>query len=153
MGIRCFHALPGETERHFVLDLRPLLPELDNLVDHLGLREKGFYLLGQSWGGILCGGYASRRPRGLKKAIISSGPASVPMYIHGLPEVTSGATLLTFRQDAGGVRSPGRLRESGIRRSRGRILRPSRLLARSVSREVQAAFKNLKDDPTSYLTM
>ncbi|KAK4182078.1 Alpha/Beta hydrolase protein [Podospora australis] len=43
------------------------LAELDNLIDHLNVREKGFYLLGQSWGGVLTGIYASLRPKGLQK--------------------------------------------------------------------------------------
>lgn len=59
--------------------------ELDNLVDHLKLREKGFFLLGQSWGGVLGASYAMSRgegksPPGLKKLVICSGPSSIPLY-------------------------------------------------------------------------
>ena len=46
------------------------IAELDNLVDHLKLRQTGFFLLGQSWGGMLAGMYAARRPEGLKKLVI-----------------------------------------------------------------------------------
>ncbi|KAL2020052.1 hypothetical protein VTK56DRAFT_8955 [Thermocarpiscus australiensis] len=65
--------------------------ELDNLVDHFKLREKGFYLLGQSWGGMLAGAYASRTPSpvGLKKLIIASGPASIPLYVKGCQKLLS----------------------------------------------------------------
>ncbi|KAI1357861.1 Alpha/Beta hydrolase protein [Xylaria arbuscula] len=46
--------------------------ELDNLIDHLNLREKGFHLIGQSFGGMLAGAYAARQPIGLKKMVLSS---------------------------------------------------------------------------------
>ncbi|KAI1253296.1 hypothetical protein MGN70_005504 [Eutypa lata] len=54
--------------------------ELDNLIDYLGLRETGFHLLGQSWGGMLIGSYATRRPNGPRKLVISGSPASMPLY-------------------------------------------------------------------------
>ncbi|KAF2469110.1 proline-specific peptidase [Lindgomyces ingoldianus] len=54
--------------------------ELDNLIDNFGLRQSGYHLLGQSWGGMLVGSYAAKRPVGLKKLIISSGPASGALY-------------------------------------------------------------------------
>lgn len=57
--------------------------ELENLVDHLNLRERGFYVLGQSWGGLLGSTYASRQPRGLRKLVLVSSPASIPLYLEG----------------------------------------------------------------------
>lgn len=56
--------------------------ELDNLVDLLNIRERGFFLLGQSWGGVLAASYAMRggEEKGLKKLVISSGPSSIPLY-------------------------------------------------------------------------
>lgn len=59
--------------------------ELDTLIDHLDLRERGFFLLGQSWGGVLAASYAMSRPQGkspagLKKLVIASGPSSIPLY-------------------------------------------------------------------------
>lgn len=62
------------------------ISELDNLIDHLEVRERGFYLLGQSWGGVFAASYAmpqyhgGRTPEGLRKLIIHSGPASIPLY-------------------------------------------------------------------------
>ncbi|KAF1994442.1 hypothetical protein P154DRAFT_585793 [Amniculicola lignicola CBS 123094] len=55
--------------------------ELENLVDHLKLRSRGFYILGQSWGGVLAGASASRQLVGLKKVMIASGPADIPLYV------------------------------------------------------------------------
>jgi proline-specific peptidase len=54
--------------------------ELDNIVDHLSLRESGFYIHGHSWGGMLASTYAGRRPRGLRRLIIACSPASAALY-------------------------------------------------------------------------
>ncbi|KAI0171554.1 Alpha/Beta hydrolase protein [Pestalotiopsis sp. NC0098] len=58
--------------------------QLNDLIEHLGLGETGFYLFGHGWGGMLAGEFASRRPKGLQKLIIASGPASMPLYVEGL---------------------------------------------------------------------
>lgn len=54
--------------------------EIDNLVDHFGLRERGFSVHGHSWGGMLAGTYAARRPRGLHRLIIAHAPASAQVF-------------------------------------------------------------------------
>jgi proline-specific peptidase len=54
--------------------------ELDNIVDHFGLREHGFHIHGHSWGGMLASTYATRQPRGLRRLIISCSPASAALY-------------------------------------------------------------------------
>ncbi|GAB1319329.1 hypothetical protein MFIFM68171_09539 [Madurella fahalii] len=128
------------------------LQELDNLIGHLKLRDKGFYILGQSWGGVLCGAYASRRPKGLRKAIIASGPASIPLYVQGCQ------TLL--------AELPPDIRETledcdrrGDHESETFEKAASIFYKRHVCRldpypdDVLSAFKNLKEDPTSYLTV
>lgn len=61
------------------------IKELDTLIDHLDLRGRGFFLLGQSWGGVLAASYAMHRPQGrtpagLRKLVIASGPSSIPLY-------------------------------------------------------------------------
>ncbi|KAI0476533.1 proline iminopeptidase [Xylariaceae sp. FL0804] len=53
--------------------------ELENLVTHFDLHQRGFYLLGQSWGGMLGSSYAFTRPEGLKKLILAGAPASIPL--------------------------------------------------------------------------
>ncbi|KAI0537898.1 Alpha/Beta hydrolase protein [Xylaria digitata] len=63
------------------------IQELDNLVDHLQLRVKGFYLIGHSWGGMLGGAYAALQPRGLKGLILSGAPASIPLLVKGAREL------------------------------------------------------------------
>ncbi|KAK3619906.1 hypothetical protein LTR22_025792 [Elasticomyces elasticus] len=53
------------------------LAELRNLLAHLNL--PGYDLLGQSWGGMLAGEFALTQPKGLRKLIIYSSPASFPL--------------------------------------------------------------------------
>ncbi|KAI1763118.1 proline-specific peptidase [Hypoxylon sp. FL1150] len=56
------------------------IQELDNLIDHLGLRLRGFHLLGHGWGGMLAGSYAARHPRGLNRLILVSTPGSIQQW-------------------------------------------------------------------------
>ncbi|KAL9093879.1 MAG: hypothetical protein Q9165_003802 [Trypethelium subeluteriae] len=59
--------------------------ELDNLIDHLHLRDgPGFHLLGQSWGGMLGAAFASCRPRGLRRLVLASALASKELSIRGI---------------------------------------------------------------------
>jgi proline-specific peptidase len=71
----------GDTD-FWTVDL--FMHELDTLVDFLGLRSRGFDLLGQSWGGMLGGVYAAKRPQGLRKLILANAPSSVPLTIKGI---------------------------------------------------------------------
>ncbi|KAI0388997.1 Alpha/Beta hydrolase protein [Xylariaceae sp. FL0594] len=126
--------------------------ELDNLIEHLQLRDRGYFLLGQSWGGMLAGAYASLRPRGLKKIVLAGAPGSVPLLAQG-----ARALLAALPQEAretleecerkGDHESPEFEKASQV------------FYARHVCRldpypeDILSAFKNLKDDPTSYMTM
>ena len=56
------------------------LAELDNLLRHLGI-EKGYHLLGQSWGGMLGAEHGVRRPAGLRSLVISESPASMVLWV------------------------------------------------------------------------
>jgi len=127
------------------------IQELDNLVEQLNLRDRGFCLVGQSWGGTFGASYASRQPRGLKKLIISGGPASIPLLVKGFegliaalpPDVRDTLEDCNKRGDYGSHEFE---KAAAV------------FYARHVCRldpqppEVQTAFKNLKDDPTAYLT-
>jgi proline-specific peptidase len=55
--------------------------EIDNLVDHLELREGGFNILGQSWGGMLGAMYACTQPKGLRKLVIANSPANMETWV------------------------------------------------------------------------
>ncbi|MEW6631655.1 MAG: proline iminopeptidase-family hydrolase [Pseudomonadota bacterium] len=56
------------------------IEELENLVDHLGIRD-GFHVLGQSWGGMLGAEFAVTRPKGLKSLTIANSPASMKLWV------------------------------------------------------------------------
>ncbi|AEO67605.1 uncharacterized protein THITE_2144921 [Thermothielavioides terrestris NRRL 8126] len=145
-----FREKPGDTT-FWTFEL--FCAELDNLVDHFGLREKGFYLLGQSWGGMLAGAYAARSGAvGLKKLVISSGPASMPLFAKGLRRLLAQLpedvrTVIEDCERRGDYESPEFEKAAAV------------FYARHVCRldpypdAVANAFENLKDDPTVYHTM
>ncbi len=56
------------------------IDELENLVDHLGIRP-AFHVLGQSWGGMLGAEYGVTRPKGLKSLTIANSPASMMLWV------------------------------------------------------------------------
>ncbi|KAH8892114.1 proline-specific peptidase [Thozetella sp. PMI_491] len=61
------------------------IAELDNLLDHLKLRDSpGFHLLGQSWGGLLGVAFAASRPRGLQRLVLASALASIELSIRSI---------------------------------------------------------------------
>jgi len=55
------------------------LDELDNLLAHLGIKDR-YFLLGQSWGGMLGAEHGIRQPAGLKALVISNSPASMELW-------------------------------------------------------------------------
>lgn len=137
-------------ESFWTIDL--FIAELDNLIDHLQLRSKGFYVLGQSWGGMLAGMYAARRPEGLKKLVICGAPASFPLFIEGgkrlratLPQDIQ--EILEEGDRTGNIETPEYERASKVFYKR-HVCRVDPLPL-----PVQQAFANLKDDSTAYNTM
>jgi L-proline amide hydrolase len=51
--------------------------ELNNLVEKLGILERGYDVLGHSWGGMLGATWAGTKPKGLRKLILSNAPATM----------------------------------------------------------------------------
>ncbi|KAH9905268.1 proline-specific peptidase [Xylariomycetidae sp. FL2044] len=128
------------------------IQELDSLIDHLKLRDSGFFLFGQSWGGMLAGVFAARRPRGLKKLILASAPASFPLYAKGcrkllaqLPEDVRKTIEECERR--GDFESPEFQEASAVFYARHfcRI--------EPMPEDIQAGFAHLEEDSTTYLTM
>lgn len=75
-GGRSTH-LPDKGADFWTVEL--FLSELDNLLEFFGIADR-YYLLGQSWGGMLGAEHAIRRPRGLRALIISNSPASMALW-------------------------------------------------------------------------
>jgi L-proline amide hydrolase len=75
-GGRSTH-LPDAPPEFWTVDL--FLSELDNLLEYLEVADR-YYLLGQSWGGMLGAEHAIRRPHGLRALIVSNSPASMALW-------------------------------------------------------------------------
>ncbi|KAI0024219.1 proline-specific peptidase [Xylariomycetidae sp. FL0641] len=125
--------------------------EIDNLVDHLALRN-GFSLFGHGWGGMLAATYACRSPRGLRKLVISSAAASVPLHEESRKRLRSqlpGDVQETLEEGEcnGDYVSPKY--ENAVRvfhrRHHCRLER--------WPREVTSAHESMRDDPTVFLTL
>ncbi|KAI6082667.1 Alpha/Beta hydrolase protein [Hypoxylon rubiginosum] len=123
------------------------IAELDNLVDHLQLREKGFYVLGQSWGGMLAGMYAARRPKGLLKVVIGGAPCSFPLFVEGGKRQRAQLPLEIRKDLEKDPESPEYKRASEY------FYKKHVCNVDPMPAPVQATFKNLEDDPTAYNTM
>jgi L-proline amide hydrolase len=54
--------------------------ELNELLDHLGI-NRGYHVLGQSWGGMLGMEHAVEQPPGLRSLIVANSPASMRLWV------------------------------------------------------------------------
>ena len=125
--------------------------ELDNLIDHLGIRG-GYHVLGQSWGGMLGAEFASTRPKGLKRLVIADSPASMTLWLEAAAELRAKlppdvqATLLRH-EEAGTTGSPEY--EAAV------LVFYQRHVCRVIPmpEEVSRSFAAIADDPTVYHTM
>jgi len=127
--------------------------ELDNLIDHLGLRAGGFSLFGQSWGGMLGSSYATSLPKGLHKLILANTPASVDLWKQsiqllrdGLPEDVQ--KVINDAERTGTTESPEYLEAVGVFYKK-HLCRVEPWPAP----EVEAALRWLTGDTTVYATM
>ena len=126
--------------------------ELDNLIDHLDLRERTFDLYGQSWGGMLAAKYAALHPPGLRKLVLADAAASVELLLVGenalraqLP--TDVREILERCEKEGTIESEEYINAC--------VVFYKRHLCRvdPWPKEVEIALGHLKDDPTVYRTM
>jgi L-proline amide hydrolase len=127
------------------------LDELDNLLDHLGIRDR-YAVLGQSWGGMLGAEHAIRRPSGLTSLVIADSPASMELWVSeanrlraDLPADVQEALL---RHEAAGTTDSAEYREA-------ELVFYARHVCRVVPNppEVAASFAAIDEDPTVYHTM
>lgn len=137
-------------EAFWTFDL--FIAELNNLIDHLRLRDKGFYVLGQSWGGMLAGMFASRRPKGLIKLVIAGSPASFPLFIEGGKRLRAKLPVDIQKILEKGDRT-GELDTPEYERASAFFYKQHVCRIDPMPKPVQQAFINLKDDPTAYNTM
>lgn len=130
------------------------IAELDNLIDHLGLRPRGFHLLGHSWGGMLAGVYASRSPppAGLRKIILSSAPASIPLMMRGVDTLVEGLPEDVRRAIEECVRD-GDFEGDKYRRACAVFYKRHLCRLDEWPGELEASLGHLEEDPTVYGTM
>jgi len=81
--------------------------EVEQVRIALGLNADNFYLLGQSWGGILCMEYALKYQQNLKGLIISNMMASIPEYITYANDVLGPQLPADVLQEIRGLESKG----------------------------------------------
>ncbi|RWA12206.1 hypothetical protein EKO27_g2919 [Xylaria grammica] len=135
-------------EQFWTFDL--FIRELDNLIDHLNLREKGFHIIGQSFGGMLAGAYASRQPVGLKKIVLSSAPASMPLYKEACKK-----RLAELSPDVREILESTEVDHSSqeFKDAAEVFMKTFVIRLDPVPDPVQRAWKNIKENPSAYSTM
>ncbi len=144
----------SETKGDETFWLEPLfIRELNNLIDHLGLRSGGFDLFGQSWGGMLGSSYAASRPKGLRKLVIANSPASVELWVQSIQKLRAGLPedvqkVIDEAERTGNTESPEYQEAVGVFYKK-HLCRAEPWPAP----EVQAALRWLTEDTTVYGTM
>lgn len=127
------------------------LGELANLIDKLGLRGRGYDLLGHSWGGMLVATYASKKPQGLRRLVVSNSPACIDDWLKAanklraaMPEVDR---ELKKHEDEGTTDSEEYEKWVNVF-YRAHVCRMD-----PWPPEMETLIQKLKEDPTVYLTM
>jgi L-proline amide hydrolase len=131
--------------------VRLFLDELDNLLDHLGIRG-AYHVLGQSWGGMLGAEHGVTQPKGLKSLTISDSPASMELWVQEAnklrdalpPEVQK---VLLEHEAAGTTTSKEYTTAMMVFYAR-HVCR-----VQPMPEEVLRSFAQIEADPTVYFTM
>lgn len=125
--------------------------ELNNLVDHLGIRP-AYCLLGQSWGGMLGAEFAVRRPAGLKALVIANSPASMDLWVseaNRLRECLPADVQKTLlKHEAAGTTDTKEYEDAVKTFYERHVCRVVPMPA-----EVERTFAAIAEDPTVYHTM
>ncbi|KAL9067736.1 MAG: hypothetical protein Q9157_006709 [Trypethelium eluteriae] len=122
--------------------------ELNNLIDHLDLRKRGFDLLGHSWGGMLGSAYACSQPTGLRRVIITDAPADLGLWEEAAKGLVSRLPrdvqeLLGKEQELSGSEKFDAAMETSRKHYFCKVEAP----------EIQNVFKHILEDPTVFSTM
>ena len=125
--------------------------ELDNLIDHLGVRS-AYHVLGQSWGGMLSAEIAVLRPPGLKSVAICNSPASMELWMAGCAELVAALPAdvrdaLIRHEEAGTVTDPEYLAATDefYRRHLCRVV--------PMPQDLVETIEQMEAEPTVYHTM
>ena len=127
--------------------------ELDNLIDALGIREGGFDILGQSWGGMMGSSYATKRPKGLRRLIIANSPASMELWVESGKQLLAGLPQ-NVQETIKKYEESGDLENSDYKDAIGVLY--AKHLCRTEpwpAPEAKISLDRLEEDPTTYMTM
>ena len=126
------------------------MEELQLLVEHLGISEN-YFLLGQSWGGMLGMQFATHKPAGLRALVVADSPAGMKIWVS---EANKLRALLPEE-----VEATLQLHEAaGTTDSAEYIAAMDVFYAKHVCRvpmppDVLASFAQMSEEPTVYHTM
>ncbi len=141
--------LPHQDPSFWTVEL--FLAELDNLLDHLDIRQH-YVLLGQSWGGMLASEHAVRQPAGLKALILANSPSCMRTWV-------SEANRLREQLPAGVQQALLKHEKAGTYQHPEYVAASRVFYDRHVCRinpwpeEVARTFTQVDADPTVYHTM
>ncbi|GAM84868.1 hypothetical protein ANO11243_028700 [Dothideomycetidae sp. 11243] len=129
------------------------LAELDNLLDHLQIRDgPGYHILGQSFGGKVGAAFACSRPSGLKRLILANSLASNDHTDRGVER-----RLQALPQDTQRVLRDGNQRRdfesAAYKQAMTAYMAPFMCRTSPLPSELLAAMKHLNDDKTVHSTM
>lgn len=125
--------------------------ELNNLIDHLQIRE-AYCLLGQSWGGMLGAEFAVERPKGLKALIIANSPAAMSTWISEAnrlrADLPADVQAILLRHEEAGTTDSAEYMEATDVFNQRHVCRVV-----PMPDEVKRTFDAIGTDPTVYHTM
>ncbi|KAI0722903.1 prolyl aminopeptidase-2 [Earliella scabrosa] len=128
------------------------LDELDNLIRHLGIQDN-YSILGHSWGGMLASRHASKRPKGLKRLVISDSPADMQLFqkvAYGelIPKLQPETRDTLLKHEAAGTTESQEYQDAMIAFYKQHLCRVDPWPA-----ELLQSFEWMEKDHTVYMTM
>ncbi|KAI1259187.1 proline-specific peptidase [Xylariaceae sp. FL1019] len=126
--------------------------ELDNLIDHLDLRLRGFHLLGHSWGGMLASAFAARQPPGLQMVVLASALASKELAREGF-RLQRDSFPPDLRQAAEEAEAKNEYEGAAYKSAMAYYQKTHVCRTQPIPPELGAAWKNLSEDNTVNRTM
>ncbi|KAF2151898.1 proline-specific peptidase [Myriangium duriaei CBS 260.36] len=126
--------------------------QLNSLIDHFELRDRGYHVLAGSFGSYVASAFAVSRPRGLRRLILASGIASKELSIQSFTELRD--ELPPEHKEA--VLEAGRTRDfqaPAYKEAFQYVVKNYLARADPIPPELLSALKNIDDDRTVMETM
>ena len=127
------------------------LEELDNLLEKLGVKDD-YDLLGHSWGGMLAAEHAVRRPKGLRRLVISCSPASMALWMQAAAKLRAQLPQ-DVREVLERCEKEGTLEGKEYEDAEGVYYQRHLCRVNPFPRDLEVSFERMKAEPTVSLTM